>query len=275
MVDLEYVKKRRKKKIAAIFSAVGAVGVTTLIIIAFLGRNIGAFSVTLRNKDVQLALATKSTFEDKSSYLMVDNPYGLNQWCYSNFIDEFSWNEVDREDKTFVDFADRDPKTGEINSLRFFKYTFYIRNEKDTEAQYKIYINLVQNNIDTVTGVDLTKSLRVAILEDLEQGGKPNEVYARKSDTSTHIDPDQGDIPTNREYVDGKPYTPTWAGLAVPFGEGTVLAEHEKKDFKKADVHKYTLLYWLEGCDDPDGSGPIPLNSSIKLGVEIKAYENK
>lgn len=269
MVDLEYVKRRRKKRIASIVSCIGAVGVTVMIIVAFLGKRIGSFSVNLQNRDVQLSLATTSDLKDKSSYLMVDNPYGLNQWCYHNFVNEFSFDQVDREDMTFLDFADKDPKTGEINSLRFFKFTFYISNEGDTSAQYKIYVNLVQNNICSITGVDLTKSLRIAILED----GYHDVVYAKISDDSTHFDPDHGIEATNQEYIDGKPYTPQWSGLAQPF-QDVELASLERRSFKKGEKHKYTLLYWLEGCDDPDGSGPIPVNSSIKLGVNIKAYEN-
>ena len=72
MYDLSYVRKRKVKKIAALVSLFTAVGITSLVIVSFLGRTVGTFSVKLTNSDVKLSLSEKSSFKDATSYLHLD-----------------------------------------------------------------------------------------------------------------------------------------------------------------------------------------------------------
>ena len=60
MYELEYVRKRKRKIRAAIIGGISAIGVSVLVIVAFLGRFVGTFTVTVDNGEVKLALSETS-----------------------------------------------------------------------------------------------------------------------------------------------------------------------------------------------------------------------
>ena len=125
MYDLSYVKKRRRKKIAALVSLFTAVGITSLVIISFLGRTVGTFSVKLTNSDVKLSLSEKISFKDATSYLHFDSVPTLRE---TSFVNLPSHDYLDNEDTPVMnDETVIKNEKGEIESIYFIKYTFYIK----------------------------------------------------------------------------------------------------------------------------------------------------
>ena len=72
MYDLLFVRRRRRRKIAAVVSVISAMGVGSLAIISFLGRTVGTFTVSVQNSTVRLALSEKQDFKNSTSYLRID-----------------------------------------------------------------------------------------------------------------------------------------------------------------------------------------------------------
>ena len=71
MYNFELVKRRRRRKIAAIFAIVGAIGVSIFAIIAFLGHQVGTFTVNLKNSGVSLSMYQHKdkADEEETTYL--------------------------------------------------------------------------------------------------------------------------------------------------------------------------------------------------------------
>ena len=52
MYDNVLVRKRRRRKVAAFVALFSSIGITSLVIISFLGRSVGTFTVSLNNSTV-------------------------------------------------------------------------------------------------------------------------------------------------------------------------------------------------------------------------------
>ena len=85
MYELDYVRKRKRRRRVAIVGGISAMVVTTLGIVAFLGRYSGTFTVSLESKDVQLTLSTQSNFETRSSFLRVKDVPSFQEYTYCDF----------------------------------------------------------------------------------------------------------------------------------------------------------------------------------------------
>lgn len=276
MVELEYVKKRKRKKIVAIASAVSSIVLVTFIIVSFLGNKVGSFTVSLKNSDVKLSIATHYDFRDKTTYLRVEEIAPLDCYCYQNFKNssgQMDYTKIDDENTSYLDWATKHPQTGEIVAAPFFKYTFFIQNEGTSSAGFVMSLKVTSNTPDPTTHKYLDEILRIILIED---GSDRGIVYAKKSNDHTHYDPTvEPRVDTDYEYICGHAdnYPINWEGLAEPFLSDTVYFDYKFLDLKPGDIHRYTLLYWLEG-DDPECEGQKPLGSKIRLGVDINAYAN-
>ena len=272
MVDLQYVKKRKRKRIAAIVTACGSVVTAVFVIVAFLGNQVGTFTVNLKQNNVKLSLSDNSTFTEPTSYLRVRDIQRMDSYCYQSFKDlsgNLNFDKIDSELYTYEHFARTNPQTGEIIALPFFKYTFFVRNEGEVPARFTMNINILENLPDPTTKRTIDGLIRLIVIEN----GVPGKVYARPSTDSTHYDPETGEQ-TNLEYIDGDPTSEIYEGLAEPFVTQTLMQTITVTNFNVQEVTRYTILYWLEGHDYPEGYYEQPKDAKLKLGVEINAYEN-
>lgn len=276
MYDLSYVKKRRRKKIAAMVSLFAAVGITALVIVSFLGRTVGTFSVKLTNSDVRLSLSEKSSFTNSGSYLHVDSVPNLRETSFSNLPDA---SYLDNEDTPTLDKNINRDEDGKIESIDYIKYTFFIRNVGNTIARYNLSINISDSQkSNDGTNRYLDDTLRIMVYEnDASSDSHEYRIFAQES-YQHNFDKD-GDR-TKREFVskvpsDLKEDPENGYILAESFVSDSVAAKYEVGNFAKGDVKRYTLVVWLEGEDpDSDNSDEAPEGATLKLGVDIAAYEN-
>ena len=278
MYDLSYVKKRRRKKIAALVSLFTAVGITSLVIISFLGRTVGTFSVKLTNSDVKLSLSEKISFKDATSYLHFDSVPTLRE---TSFVNLPSHDYLDNEDTPVMnDETVIKNEKGEIESIYFIKYTFYIRNVGNSIARYNLSINITdsqKSNDGTNRYVDDTLRIMVYENDPAVAGSHDFKVFAKESDQYNY---DKDNNRTMREFVsiipsDHKEDPDNGYILADSFISSSIAARYEVGNFAKNDVKRYTLVVWLEGEDpDTDNSDEPPEGATLKLGVDIAAYEN-
>ena len=277
MYDLQYVKKRRRRKIAALVSLFTAIGITSLVIISFLGRTVGTFTVSLKNNDVKLSLSEKASFENPTSYLRLGKILGLRETSFVNLPEA----EVIDSDETPYDYGTI-MVNGKPDSLQYVKYTFFVRNVGKSIAQYNMSINITDRSKADNDERILDDTLRVMVYENNPNEDTHNYRVFAKASAENNIDKDGNE--TRREFIstvpelkvnEAYPHEDDEHPLAETFASGSTVAEYKVGNFGKDDVKRYTIVLWLEG-DDPQSTNdrPVPEGATIKLGIDITAYEN-
>ena len=276
MYDLSIVKKRRRRKIAALVALFSAIGVSTLVVTSFLGRTTGTFTVAVKNSSVKLALSKTEDFAEATSYLRIDKLLPLRE---SSYVDLPPDDELDNEEVPY-DYGTVYDAKNNPDSLTFIKYTFYIRNMGTSIAKYNLAINLSDREkaIDG-TGRTLDDTLRVMVYENdpsVENSHK-RDVYAKEAASFNYNK--AGDKVRNEfisTYPSGSNQEDDSHELAKLFEPGTTIVNYPVGNFKKGDIKRYTLVIWLEG-EDPQSNGvdEEPEGASLKLGVDIDAHENQ
>ena len=263
MYELDYVKRRKKKRRAAIIGGIGTIGVATFCIVAFLGRYVGTFTVSLEAKNVDLTLSEKSTFENRSSFLRVNEVPSFQEFTYKEFS-RFG-NEVIDSEQTDI-MLGSNPNG---SSLNFFKYTFFLKNVGYTPAKYDLSLRIKESN-PASDGRTLDDTLRVMVYDN----GEPS-VYARR-EAVPHKD-------SNGEYDYSAPIsvsedqeTPEYPfeGYANMFVSTNEVMRQDAVEISVGEVRRYTIVTWLEGFRSSN-TQLAPEGATIKLGVEINAYENE
>ena len=274
MYDLQYVRKRRRRRIAALVALISSIGVACLVVTSFLGRTVGTFTVAVTNTTVKLALSKKADLSDATSYLRVDKLYPLRE----NSFDNLPSHDLLDDEKQDYDYGFVYNDAGDPDSMSFIKYTFYVTNLSSTIAKYNLTIKLGdrnESNDGTKRGLDDT--LRVMVYEnDPATNSHDYTVYAKEA---AEVNYDSEGNKTRREFISTYPSGTNKEDdkhkLAETFLPGQSIVKYSASNFKKGDIKRYTLVIWLEG-EDPqsDNSKEIPEGASLKLGVDIAAYEN-
>ena len=154
-------------------------------------------------------------------------------------------------------------------------------------AQYDMKVQLLECNASTDgTNRTLDDTLRVMIYEndidDNNNSGVHNvDVYAKES-VGTNFDIN-GDV-TKREFISTPPNRYATGPqtededhpLAISFEDPKIIHTYSRDRFFASQIRRYTLVSWLEGEDrDSVSSKGNPVGATLKLGVEITAYENE
>lgn len=293
MYDLQYVRKRRRRRIAALVSLFASIGITALVIISFLGRTVGTFTVAIKNTTVQLALSEKESFEHRTSYLRIDNiPSSYYEYSYKWF-DRVGLNNVDDENNDYF-FG----MSGDGQGMYFLKYTFYVKNVGTTTAQYNMYINLTDST-KSVDGKTLDDTLRIMVFENDPSVPDSHEkkVYAKDVGTYRYDVYDKEGNPTKRAFVadapEPVPVDDSNSRYAIyeddehplvdeSFRSSSAVIQKTVTDFEKNEMMRYTVVYWLEGEAsfpeyDENGNFKEPKGAKIKLSIDITAssYNSK
>ena len=282
MYDLILVRRRRRRRIAALVSLICSIGVSSLIITSFLGQYTGTFTVSLTNSSVKLSLSDKASFKNPTTYLRIDKLDLFEEFTYDSVLNE----ELDDENKEY-DCGSHiskktDKETGETiekTVLSYFKYTFYVGNIGSKTAQYNLKINITENT-PGIDGRTLDDTLRVLVYEnDLDDKYLTSEhnqdVFAKEMQSGTNIDSDNNK--TRREFVSyPAAKEDEQHPLATSFESLKTVTTYTRGGFHANQIRRYTLVMWLEGEDsDSSNTNEPPEGATLKLGVEITAYENE
>jgi hypothetical protein len=261
MYSFGLVKKRRRRKIAAIFAIVGAIGVSVFAIVAFLGHQVGTFTVNLKNSGVSLTMfqTVEHEPEDETTYLSVNDLDSFTAaYSYKWFLNESKGYTFDKihSEETSSNLGESSLGTG----LGFFKYTFYIKNSGSIDATYDMDIELTENVKPKNGAASLDEYLRLMIFE----ADRSPVIYARRSKSRYDASHE-----TYKEYVSGPEGTANYFGEAELFESDSVLATLTNT-LKINEYRMYTLLFWLEGEDNE--CKDLPDEASLRIGATINAY---
>jgi hypothetical protein len=277
MYDKLFVKKRKRRVIAALVSLISAIGISSLVIVSFLGRFTGTFTVSLANSSVRLSLSDKLSFENPTSYLRIEKLDLFEENTYSNLPKD---EELDTEETPYNYGAYTNDRNETV--LQFMKYTFYLRNMGGKTAQYNLKVNLLdRNKASDGTERMLDDTLRVMVYENdvTESTGQTYhgvDIFAKEA---AEYNKDREGNRTMREFVSSYPYGNQEDDnhpLATSFENSSVVHTYVRGGFLQGQTRRYTIVVWLEG-EDPQSAflDNAPVGASIKLGVEITAYENE
>ena len=274
MYDGQYVKRRRRKKAAVILVGVTTIGVTSLAIVSFLGRYVGTFTVSLTSNQVNLALSEKISYVEPTSFLRISDLKAFEETTFKTVYE----TSPDDESLDYTFGANLNPKTGKVETFEFFKYTFYVKNVGTTTATYNLKVqNLESKPAEDGSGRRLDDTIRIMIYEnDPKKDTHDYKVYAKAAAEKNYL---RDGTPVYKEFISNYPYDNTESDeyplVDESFVDDTTVANYLVKDFAKDDIKRYTIVTWLEG-EDPQSSTEqsAPEGATIKIGVEITAYEN-
>lgn len=146
---------------------------------------------------------------------------------------------------------------GQHNAV-YFAYTFYCRNEGETTVGYEWQVNLNSES------QNLGAACWVMIFEDgkMEFFARPNSETGKAEALPAYDDNSRGYILRPLEKFSKSPdkQYETIAEkrgyeyarvIPIPFVSEYVVAQGAQENVEPQDVHKYTVVIWLEG-DDPD-----------------------
>ena len=273
--ELEYVKKRKTKKLVAITSGVASATIGVFVLVAFLGRFVGTFTVALDTGSVRLSLSDNSKFDSPTSYIKIDSLPSFDLYSFTSLPNA---SVIDNEDASYTSGVTRDSKGNE--SMKYFKYTFFVKNESNIAADYDLKVNLTKN-VPSEDGRSLDTLLRVLVYEnDPSSTEHSYTVYAKKSETPNQTYGYEDEELTFKEYVSyntpekAEQHGDAFPGFAEMFEDDNTIATLPVRNFQQNDVKRYTLVAWLEG-EDQQAKGNPPEGGNLKLGVTINAYENQ
>ena len=256
----------------AISAGIASVVISSLCIVAFLGRFVGTFTVSLDTGNVELALSDKGTFEKMDSFLRINAIPTFHEFSYSSLPAD---DVLDSDETDYLTgaFYEEDGKTP--NSMNYFKYTFFVRNIGKITARYIMKINITDNKAGE-NGRTLDDTLRVMLYDnDAIDTNHKKVVYAKRAAVH-HINEDG--VADFHEPIsvseDGANEFEPFAGYAEMFETSSCIATLVVDSFVPGETRRYTIVNWLEGYDPQSNnySAP-PKGARIKLGVEINAYE--
>lgn len=267
MYELELVRKRKRKIWASIIGGIGVTGVATFCIAAFLGHRTGSFTVALEGKNAKLTLSENSSFKNSSSYLRVGEVPGFQEISYSHKLKKIGDEAMDNEANDYT-FGIRTNARGK-QFTEFLKYTFFIKNVGVDPATYDFSLQ-IKEVIATSEGQSLEDSFRVLVYKD----GVP-EVYAKRLQVPRPTADMTNDYraPIALDEKDAKEYGEPFEGYATMFKSTTEIMSQTAVELEPNEIKKYTIVTWLEGFQ-ASGDAEALQGASIKLGVEINAYEN-
>ena len=291
MYDLYYVKKRRRRRIAALISLIASIGVASLVVTSFLGRTTGSFTIKVVNTDVKLSLSNTADFKDSTTYLRLDRLYPLREHTYQRIIDntDIIDNELSNDVEKNEDCQAGFDEEGNLNALYYMKYTFYVKNSGASSAQYDFSVNFTDRTKST-DGSEriLDDTIRIMIYDTDVTGGEDHAepvVWAKESVYDHYTVTEEGKKNlTHREFISFRPYDGETEDedhpLAESFNDGQKVLSYSVPGkgstyiFDSGSIRRYTIVIWLEGADKesvPDQG--IPQEASLRIGVNIDAFK--
>lgn len=139
----------------------------------------------------------------------------------------------------------------------YFAYTFWMRNEGDNVVDYLWTMNLNSES------QDLSKASWVMIFEDGEmmfyaetgENGQAEALPARDDNSRGYVGAPMrqyaADAEGQYELITTKGNVEFYRVIPKPFISETMVAQGYMSHVEPQEVHKYTVVIWLEG-DDPD-----------------------
>ena len=272
MYELDYLRKRKRRRSVTIVGGISTVVVATFVIVAFLGRFVGTFTVNLESRNVDLALTKTEDSDEGTTFMRLDVASPFNEFTYTYFDRMYGGDaSLDNEETPYTYGANMEGE--EVKSFNFFKYTFYLENKGIRPAQFDWYLNIVEN-VKSFDGQSLLDTLRVMVYVDgnrtIYGKAEPEERLIERRDGTVEM----SDCPpvSVESKEAGTTLYPFEYYTDDVFISSSVITSFENQNIDVGQAIRYTVVFWLEGFRSANDQ-LAPTGARLKLGVDINAYE--
>jgi len=180
--------------------------------------------------------------------------------------------------------ADVDLHEGSHGEGRYFGYTFFLRNEgEDTvDYHYELAINSESKNLSSAAWIMVFEDGQMTFFAKPKEDGTQEVIPGKDVSNRGYPDPvllKQVADSNQFELMGSNGNRSYYRIVPVNFDTETIVEEKMRNDIAPFEVHKYTVIIWLEG-DDPDCTnelidGHLGLEMNFQLIDEYQANQEK
>ena len=173
----------------------------------------------------------------------------------------FSTPAVDVPCISIVDIPEDVDQQG-AHSGNYFAYTFYLKNEGESIADYQweLRINSESNSVSSAAWIMVFVDGEMTLYAKPNENGEPQTLPESGNDTVGYLKAplyeSAADKEGQYEIIKQVSTMTYWRVVTKPFESETVIASGERTHVVPDEVHKYTIVVWLEG-DDPDCTSDV------------------
>jgi hypothetical protein len=167
---------------------------------------------------------------------------------------------------------------GEHNDT-YFAYTYYIRNEGEStvDIAWDLVLNSESKNLSDATWMLLFVDGKMTLMAEAnKQTGKQEAIPAFGDDTKgyldlpiTELDPDSKQFEVIKT-AGGRNY---YRVIPETFKSDTVITSGDIFEVKPGDVHKFTVVLWLEGDDIDCDNSKIGGHLGVQMDFHLAGLE--
>ena len=276
-------KRRKRRNIAIAVGSTSAAVLAMLMIIAFLGRVSGNFTISIDPRDFSNRLGLSYEVDGSMTSTMLGSGLSEAKPVAASQV----FNHIDSFDSSAQLSGENSLYEGEGDSRRNYAlvYTWYLRNKTDDEVTYRVTLNVSDYVSPTNEAIEPYEYLRVAVFVNpvlTFPGAEQTHdytVYGLQSRTAGTAE-DDDDV---RECIsqfstdeDGRRNPMSTdnqksSGYCTPFldTKGRIFDLSGMTIAPSAAV-RYTLVAWLEGYD-PECRGKAPEGASMTFSLEYQS----
>lgn len=164
------------------------------------------------------------------------------------------------EDAPCISFSmipeDVDQYEGNHSDGTYFAYTFFLRNEGQDTVDYawQLEINDESQNVSSATWVMVFEDGEMSFYAKANKNGETECIPAKNVNDRGYPNPELLQFAKNKDQFEvvGRRNNKTYYRIhPISFVSEDIVAENLRYDIAPQDVHKYTVVIWLEG-DDPE-----------------------
>ena len=239
-VALNYVRKRKRKKRAAIISGISAIGITILLIIAFCLIYVDRFTITTVNEPGLCLTIDENKLETctELSAPPLSKAWNIQYSDIPENIDEKLGS------KNFDGFID-------ARRISYFAYSFYLKGVSENTGElisYKVSLDINKETRES----KLFPAIKIMIIRNGER-----VVYSDETALTLY---------------DGIPGTSTKTKIdgiqTIPFEDSDYIIVRSYK-IESGDFDKYTVVMWIDGWESSDPMRGGTFNAKLKFSTAI------
>jgi len=175
--------------------------------------------------------------------------------------------------------SDIDDHEGQHNGFGYFAYTCFLRNEGESTVDYSWTLQITGESLNCSSGawVMVIEDGQMQIYAKAQSDGAAQTVPALDDDTRGYLDvPVMALAGEDSQFMRPiKTVGPaTYYRLhPIPFLDTATVATGIQREVAPGEVHKYTIVVWLEG-DDPDCTDEL-IGSHLGLGMQYALLDKE
>ena len=228
-IALNYIRRRKRRKRAALISFICSLGLTMFIIIAFCLIYVDRFTVTTSGSD--LFLTKDETCEVVTTELEAPPLLKATDTQYTDIPEDI------------------DKGLGSKNTNQYFAYSFYLgcKSEKSS-VDYSLDMTLGKHSNQ------LEEAIRVMIIRNDER-----IVYAKAKENGA---------PKEIKHGDTHESEPEVIGYTTPFYDNKHIIL-KPYSISPGDFDRYTVVMWIDGWESDNSMKGGTVQTNIKFSTEI------